>query len=204
MAQPNNLLPCWIDRQSAFTQFVRHSRLPPSLLVNCHCYDGFFDVLRNPVFQDRPASRYPLQCLFTASIVQVLELVEAVAIVAMILQAFETLPTCLASSRAPTFILITFCACVICIHPVCAAKQRLDKIRYHNVRSNGSFYKIDANCCSSHRKNSSAPRQSTPQSANMSRICKQTLSRPAGIRFEACGASSASTLARNASRYCAE
>src|SRR5262249_10796368 len=70
-------------------------------------------LLRHAVLQHRLLATDFLQGQFAALVVELLEPVEAVAAVAIILQAWLTLPSCLASSSRPTLARMIFCSVVM-------------------------------------------------------------------------------------------
>jgi hypothetical protein len=87
--------------------------LAPGRLVDRQRHDHLFEIAGDPVLGIRfPATDLP-QSVLAAGVVQLLEPVEAVPAVAHNLKAGETLPSCFASSRTPSLVLMIFCSVVI-------------------------------------------------------------------------------------------
>jgi len=82
VAQPDRADAEGGDRHSLLGERVGDSGLAPGRLVDRHGYDRLFDLGRNPVLQDRLASRHLLERQLPAFVVEILEPVEAVPAVA--------------------------------------------------------------------------------------------------------------------------
>src|SRR5215471_13666731 len=97
VALPHAAHPGWRNRQALPLQRLRDSDLAPGGLFNRHRDHRLLDFWRRAVLQHRLAAADLLQRQLTALVVEFLEPIEAIATVAIILQAWLTLPSCLAS-----------------------------------------------------------------------------------------------------------
>ena len=96
-----------------FTHLVRHPSLPPRRLVDRQADTCLFDLGREPLLEDRLRAADLHQHRFAAGLAEVLEPVKLSRLSPIILQACNTLPSCLARSNTPTFAPILFCSLVI-------------------------------------------------------------------------------------------
>ena len=108
-------------------QLVGDADLAKRRLLDRHFDHDFLDHRVDAVLLDRLAPRHLGQGKIAAFLVQLLKAIETVPAFGgkmvpihflvpphpMILQAWETLPSCLASSSRPTFALMTFCSVLI-------------------------------------------------------------------------------------------
>src|SRR5262245_1194572 len=94
-------------------RLVGNADLAESRLLDRQRYDSILGLLRHAVLQHRLLATDFLQGQFAALVVELLEPVEAVAAVAIILQAWLTLPSCLASSSRPILARMIFCSVVM-------------------------------------------------------------------------------------------
>src|SRR3984893_2645863 len=101
------------DREPALPQLVGDADLAESRLLDGNRHDGVFDLLCDAVFQHWLLAADLLPRQLGAFVVKLLEAVEAVAAITLILQAWLTLPSCLASSKSPTLARMIFCSVVM-------------------------------------------------------------------------------------------
>jgi hypothetical protein len=121
MAQPHTAHAGRRDAVALLLELVGDPHLTERRLVDRHLNDGLLDRRIDAVLLDRfPLANFGQRQL-AALLVQLLKAVETVAAVSHHLAAWDTLPSCLASSSRPTLALMTFCSVVIVGSRFCAA-----------------------------------------------------------------------------------